>query len=60
MTSDHGHPQRSARLADIDAALRTWPGVAFAILALELGLHECLLRARAVTLGLIEQQGRPV
>lgn len=60
MTGVHGRPQRSPCLADVDAALRAWAGVAFAILALDLGLNECLLRARAVTLGLVEQQGRPV
>lgn len=42
------------RLAQVDAHLRTWRGVAFAILAVDLGLDECLLRARAAMLGLVE------
>ena len=39
-------------LARIDAHLRAWAGVAFALLALDLGVPADILRARAVALGL--------
>ncbi len=44
--------RRRATLASIDAHLRAWSGVSFALLARDLGMAADLLRARARQLGL--------